>query len=83
MSNESDTKKPLEPAPTFVCRRGPCQIDGCEGLGTRFCDYPLSGKKQGQTTCSRFMCEGHATRADGVTGLDYCPAHVAHATGSK
>lgn len=49
----------------IVCSRGSrgkrCSVEGCGKPAARLCDYPLSGKKTGQT-CDRALCEKHATQ---------------------
>lgn len=65
----------------FFCGRGErknCSTPGCQGRARFECDYPLSGRKQGQT-CGKLLCTSCARRqpqaADVVLSLEYCPAH--------
>lgn len=74
----SDDQQSL-PVTIIVCRRGPrrraapCSVPGCSASHERLCDFPLKGKKAGQT-CDAKLCLEHATRV----GLDrdYCPPHA-------
>ncbi|MCA9680743.1 MAG: hypothetical protein KC457_00990 [Myxococcales bacterium] len=64
-------------ASAIVCSRGQrapqCSTKGCRNTATRLCDFPLQGKRAGQT-CSAQLCESCAqVQADGT---DYCPAHA-------
>lgn len=71
------------PGVGFACSRGQkrktCSVHGCSGSATKLCDFPLTGKKAGQT-CDRDLCEAHATRMPGrpLAGqtIDYCPTHA-------
>ena len=62
----------------FACsRRGaiwsPCSVPGCGSQGKYLCDFPLKGKKEGQT-CDRRVCSTHAKLIRHNT--HYCPIHV-------
>jgi len=84
MGNEKPHPTPIG---IFVCSRGqrrePCSVEGCGGRVVKLCDFPLVGRKSGQT-CNRAMCASHAKRI-GVTSddsVDYCPVHAKmHADG--
>jgi hypothetical protein len=55
-------------AAMFICCRGRRQVGKCQSCGkpaTKLCDYPLSGKKEGQT-CDRKLCDDCATVVDMV-----------------
>jgi hypothetical protein len=85
MSREKPEQQAL-PITVIVCRRGqrsrggaPCSVPGCGETHTHLCDYPLKGKKEGQT-CDAKLCESHATRLG--PGKDYCPAHTKFAARS-
>lgn len=60
----------------WVCTRGQrrprCGVEGCTNPAERVCDFPLGGRKTGQT-CDRRLCAGHAHRHG--PDVDYCPAH--------
>lgn len=63
----------------FACTRGQrtssrCQTVGCSGVTVALCDYPLSGKRAGDT-CSRRLCA--SCRHERGAGVDYCAAHAA------
>lgn len=50
----------------FVCTRGRTKREVCEVCGkpaSKLCDFPLSGKKAGQT-CDRKLCLSCATEVD-------------------
>lgn len=50
-----------------------CSVPGCSSRGEYLCDFPLKGKKEGQT-CDRPMCRRHAKLIKHNT--HYCPAHA-------
>ncbi len=56
-----------EPIMFIACRRGSgtrrvdCDEPGCTREHTHLCDFPLKGRKAGQT-CDRKLCDEHATR---------------------
>lgn len=58
----------------IACSRGqrakPCKF--CGSAGTQLCDYPLRGKKEGQT-CDARMCMRCAFELG--PDLQYCPPH--------
>lgn len=61
----------------ICCTRGarawkPCSTTGCTGRALFLCDFPLEGKRQGQT-CDRPVCAG-CRRSQGPH-VDYCRAH--------
>lgn len=64
----------------IVCtreKRKRCHV--CDRPAAKLCDFPLRGRKQGQT-CSRPMCSRHAFsrgERDGDT-IDYCQVHHLH-----
>jgi hypothetical protein len=64
----------------IACSRGPkatqhCSCEGgCGAAATKQCDYPLRFGTKVKGTCSRYICEAHATKIDG--DRDYCPAHA-------
>jgi len=68
----------------IVCGRGrPRRLCKCGRNSTKLCDYPLRGRRAGQT-CDRPLCEKCATKVgthvDGAhkgDTLDYCRAHAA------
>ncbi len=80
----------------FVCGKGvkdhPCETVGCSNEHKKLCDFPLGGKKTGQT-CDKKMCNKHANRFN-VDDLpeeirvrvqkhdtfDLCDAHLRHVT---
>ncbi len=61
------------------CRRGrvhtkePCSAPSCTTPHTRFCDFPLRGRKAGRT-CDAKLCDSHATCA--APGKHHCPPHA-------
>lgn len=57
----------------IVCNRGERRpYCGCGKPATRQCDYPLRGRKAGQT-CSAHLCDSCAVPSG--KDLDYCPPH--------
>lgn len=75
----------------FSCQRGgraaPCSVVGCTRPSVALCDFPLGGRKAGQT-CHRALCESHRKTQlprPGVKSvlpgdsIDYCPPHDAFA----
>lgn len=67
------------PIIVHVCRRGrrrksaPCDVPNCNAEHQKLCDYPLGGKKAGQT-CDKKICDAHATSVG--HNKDYCPPHA-------
>ncbi len=56
----------------IACSRGKmCSVAGCERTAHYLCDFPLRGKKAGQT-CDAPICIVHRIPFD---ELDYCPPH--------
>lgn len=55
-----------------TCGRGARARCACGNAATKQCDYPLKGRKEGQT-CSMDLCERCARHAG--PELDYCRAH--------
>lgn len=51
-------------------RRQWCHV--CRAACTKLCDFPLTGKKAGQT-CDRPMCDRHAVSQG--PEVDYCETH--------
>jgi hypothetical protein len=66
-----------EPVTIITCRRGQrrahCEVDGCIREHTKLCDFPLKGRKAGQT-CDRKMCDSHAAGVG--PDRDYCIPHA-------
>ena len=57
----------------IICTRKPRPIcKYCPRTGTKLCDFPLHGAKEGQT-CDARLCSHHAITQEG--GSDYCPPH--------
>lgn len=60
-----------------ACSRGRTRHAPCDCCGkrphTKLCDYPLQGKRAGQT-CDRKMCASCATKVG--PDRDYCPPHA-------
>ncbi len=62
----------------FECNRGydTPSCSSCGGKATKQCDFPLKGKKAGQS-CDRPLCDRCATRYDEKEpGKDFCPVHA-------
>ncbi len=55
----------------------------CGNLSTHQCDFPMSGRREGQT-CDRYICPHCATEVEGVRQMvggfyetfDLCPVHA-------
>lgn len=62
----------------FACTRGSSQTKPCScgARGEYLCDYPLKGKKEGQT-CDRSICRTHAKliKKTAEGSIHYCPVH--------
>jgi len=62
----------------FVCTRGGSQKQRCScgRVADYLCDFPLRGKKEGQT-CDKPLCVKCAKliKMTAQGGIHYCPAH--------
>ncbi len=63
----------------FICSRGqrakPCGVAHCTRPSVALCDFPLKGKKAGQT-CDRALCTYHRHTQGDVTRLFVDPKYT-------